>query len=725
MPSVIQKRMALINTLRNKAGKVVVIALTITMAAFVLTDLFSNSSLLTGQDREIAEIDGHEITYGDLQAKINELSYIHTINTGSTPQGDEMDRIKDQAWQAMVVRLAYAPQYRALGMSVSQAENVDMVQGDNTHPHVAQMLGNPQTGQFDKSTVPQILQQINQGSEQQRDSWIRFENTLAPSRQMTQLDIILDKTNYVTTSEGKSEHLAQNSYGTVEYVYVPFSSITDSTVSVSNEELQDYLEENEEQYQRDESRDISYITFSIAPSAEDTAVVIQEMNEVTDGLRISENDSLFASINSDGDFPFMTYRRESIPDELLIDGSPISEGTMTDVITLDDRMIVYKMAASGEGSENYVKASHILIKWTDDSEAAKATARSKANDILRRARTGDFASLASEFSEDQSNAQRGGDLGWFGENASFVQPFKDAAFGHKGKGLIPRPVETEFGYHVIKIDEPKDNTQYKAAVIEKEFFVSNQTLEEAYREASLFQVSVKNSEDFVIKANEARYDVQSQSRVSSNAQRIGSLTNARGIVLWLFNEASESSVSDVFELENQYVLATMTGMQEKGLARVEDVENEVTLKVRNNKKAETIKSKLSDLEGQTFEEIVENYGEGATTGEATTALSSNSITGVGSAPEAVGIAFSLEEGENTSAFETSNGVILMKLVSKDLAEEQEDYNTYLQQLQNQRASRKTVVTDFPLTYFRTLVSQDLDNAIKELSGLKDRRYKFF
>jgi peptidyl-prolyl cis-trans isomerase D len=204
--------MAIINTLRDKAGKIVVIALTITMASFVLTDLFSNSSLLSGQDREIAEIDGNEITYEDFQAKVNELSYIHTINTNQNPQGPDVDRIKAQAWQSLLVNLAYSPQYRALGLQVSDAQIVDMVQGDNTHPHVIQMLGNPQTGQFDKSTIGAFLQQIGQAQPQQQESWIRFENTLAPSRQMMQLDVLLDKTNYVTAAEGKSEHTAQNSF---------------------------------------------------------------------------------------------------------------------------------------------------------------------------------------------------------------------------------------------------------------------------------------------------------------------------------------------------------------------------------------------------------------------------------------------------------------------------------------------------------------------------------
>lgn len=717
--------MALINTLRNKAGKVLVVVLSLTIGAFVLGDLTSNTSLFSGQDREIAEIDGNEITYETFQAKLNELSYIHTLNTGQNPQGAEMDRIKDQAWQSMLVNMAYAPQYRALGMSVSRAESVDMVQGDNTHPHVIQMLGNPQTGQFDKASVTQILQQIKQGQNQQKESWIRFENTLMPSRQMMQLDLLMDKTNYVTTEEGKFEHKSQNSFTTIEYVYVPYNSIVDSAVMVSDDELQDYLDDNDKQYQRKESRDISYLTFSITASAEDSAVVVQEMQEVADGLITTEDDSLFASINSDSSFPFMTYRRENLPEVLLTDGQPISQNTITEPITLADRMVIYKMSYLGEGPESYIKASHILVKWSDDSEEAKTTAKTKARDVLKKARTGDFSTLAAEFSEDPSNAQRGGDLGWFGENAGFVQPFKDAAFGHTGTGVIPKIVETEFGYHIIKIDEPKDNIQYKVAVIEKEFSISNGTLEEAYRKASFFQVSVENGDDFVSKSEEAGYDAQNQSRVNSNAERIGGLTDAREIVLWLFNDASEGSVSDVFELDDKYVIAAMTGMQKKGTARLMDVENELKRKIQDAKKAETIKSKLSGLMTLTFEEIIDEYGDGASTDEATLTLSSNFISGIGLSPKAVGVAFSLDEGEATGAFETNGGVVIIKMVSKNLAQEQEDYTTYLQQLINQRASRKTVVTDFPLTYFRTLVSQDLDNAIKELSDLEDKRYKFF
>ncbi len=719
--------MAIINTLRNKSGKILVVVIVLALVAFIVGDPSTAGIFNAGPSRDIAEIDGEEITYEDFQARVNELSYVFSLNTNRNPQGDEVDRIREMAWQSFLVDFAYKPEYKAIGLEVSDTELVDMVQGNNTHPHVRQMLGNPQTGEFDRSFVTSFLQQLNSPEAAgQRESWARFESTLIPSTQMARLDALMDKTNYVTQAEAKSQHQAQNSNVTIEYVYVPYTSIPDSSYAVTDAELKDYLNENKEEFKRDEARDLSYVTFDILPSAEDSAVVINEVAELVEGLRNAQNDSSYAALNSDGQFPFMTYRPSNLPEFLFVNDEIIPAGYVTTPNTLQDRMVVYKMSRIAEGPEYNVKASHILLRWEDESDEAKAEAKKTAEEVLRKARRGDdFTALASEYSEDPSNAQRGGDLGWFGENSAMAQPFKDASFGHSGTGVIPRVVETQFGYHIIKVDEPKTNLEYKVAIIEKEFFVSNESLEDAYREASTFQASVTSAEDFKTKAEELNLDVQVQSRVTNQATRVGGITNARSIVLWLYNDASVGDVSDVFELDDKYVIAAMTGIQEEGVARVDDVRNQVTLKVRNEKKAKVIVDKLTGIQGESFTEVVSGYGAGATTNEATITLSSNSITGVGIAPEAVGTAFAMAEGETTAPFASENGVLILKLVSKSEAQETEDYSMYLQQLLNQRASRKIVATDFPLTYFRVLISQDLDNAMKEISGMEDRRYRFF
>jgi peptidyl-prolyl cis-trans isomerase D len=717
--------MAIINTLRNKAGKIVVVVLTITMASFVLTDLFSNSSLLRGQDRDIAEIEGNEITYEDFQAKVDQLSQLFVLNAGRNPQGPEVDRIKDQAWQSFLVDLAYDQEYRALGMGISNLQLIDMVQGDNIHPHMVQMMS--QTGEMDTASIRLFLQQLSEAPIEQQQSWIQFESTLPPTRLMMQLDKLMEKTIYVTTAEGEQMHMAQNSTASINYLFVPFSTIADSTIAVSDEELQAYLEENEKEYDRDEARDISYVSISIDPSAADSALVYDEVSELIEGLRSAQDDSSFVSINSDNPNPYMTYRANNLPSSLREEGEPIPVDSITAPEVNGNKLVAYKMCDRFEGDEAFVNGSHILIKWESDTDESRAEAKEKATDVLKRALNGeDFSQLAAQNSEDPSNARRGGDLGWFGENGPFVQPFKDAAFGFEGTGIIPEVVETDFGYHIIRIDEPKTNTVYKVAVLEKEFFSSKETIEEAYRTASEFQARAQiDDADFQSLAKDEGLEVQSQPRVSSQSRRIGQLVNARSLVLWLFNDADVGDVSDVFEIDNQYVVAKMTGMQEEGLARLSDVRPVVEREVRNQKKAETIIATLKENPADDYETWQQNYGEGARTGDAALSLNGNVINGVGTAPAAIGTAFSMEQGESTEPFAIPNGVLAFRITSKTMAQPQEDYTRYIQQKVNQRSGRQIPVTDFPLTFFRVMVSQDLNEAIKELSGLEDRRYKFF
>ncbi|MGL6107116.1 peptidylprolyl isomerase [Romboutsia sp.] len=119
-----------------------------------------------------------------------------------------------------------------------------------------------------------------------------------------------------------------------------------------------------------------------------------------------------------------------------------------------------------------VKASHILIKNTDDegkavSDEQKKKNKEKAEEILKQAKEGvDFATLAKEYSDD-SSAQNGGDLGLFSKG-QMVQAFEDAAFGLKVGDITDKLVETEYGYHIIKktdetydeLDDVKEELKY-------------------------------------------------------------------------------------------------------------------------------------------------------------------------------------------------------------------------------------------------------------------------
>ena len=128
-----------------------------------------------------------------------------------------------------------------------------------------------------------------------------------------------------------------------------------------------------------------------------------------------------------------------------------------------------------------VKASHILISTVDDngkplSEAKKKEAKKKAEEVLKKAKSGEeFSELAKEYSDDPGSAANGGDLGYF-TKGQMVQPFEEAAFSLK-PGEISGLVESEYGYHIIKVydkidkqlsfDEVKD--QIKNTLMENKY----------------------------------------------------------------------------------------------------------------------------------------------------------------------------------------------------------------------------------------------------------------
>lgn len=610
--------MALIGTLRNKMGKIVVGAIMVTMVAFIGTDLIGNSTILGGGDNpEIGEIGGQTITNTAFQNKVDELSYNFAINSGRNPLQEETEQIRNQAWNALIIENAYDPQFEELGIVVTSAELVDIVQGNNISPQIKQFFADPQTGQFSKENVLNFLGSLQQAPPQQRNSWISFEQSLIPSRKLEKYTNLLTLTNYVTKYEAQQEYENQNSNATIDYLFVPFLSISDSTVNVSDSELQDYLEAHASEYQRDVTRSMEYVVFDVVPSSADSAILADEVAGLMASLANATNDSSFVSINSDDPYPFITYTNDNLPDSLV------------------------------------------------------------------------------------------------GQEAGYVS--------------TPAIVNGAYEFYKLsrKDELGPDSVLYRVAKMKKEFFVSDETINEAYRQADLFAASAGNTEEFRNLANEQGLTIRTAARLGKNAQRVGQLVDARTLVLWLYNDAKTGAVSDVREVNEQYIVATMTGAQEEGLANLADVRNSVERKVKNAKKAEQVIAQLNGLDAADVESMAIAFGDNAKTGTADFQLFSSSITGIGYAPEAVGLSFALEEEEMTKAFEIQDGVMVVKLTAKSLADPLDDYSSFTFQVAQQRLGQVALIGDFPLSYFRLIVPKKMDDAVKEFAEIEDMRYKFF
>jgi peptidyl-prolyl cis-trans isomerase D len=437
---------------------------------------------------------------------------------------------------------------------------------------------------------------------------------------------------------------------------------------------------------------------------------MEELDELVSDFKLSKEDSMFARVNSDGVSFYNTYTIDQLPEQLKGNYSNLSEGDVRGPYFANGNYVIHKISRIFEDSTFAARASHILIKWADPSDAAKAEARSKARRLLNRLRSGaDFAELARENSEDGS-AQAGGDLGWFGKG-QMVAPFEEAVLGASRPGLINDIIETQFGYHIISVTEPANYTNYKVASVERTIVPSDETRNLAFRNADMFSASAKNYDDFLKSAERDSLEVFTATDITAMDRRFNDITSARSIVQWAYSDDIDvGDVSSVRETEDSYIIAVLTKITEPGTATFESVREQLVPKVKNQKKGEIIMEKLAGVDGD-LAKISEGYGQDAKVySSSDLKYTSNSLPSVGFVPEAIGKAFALNTGGRTKPFEVENGILILEMVALTPAPEIADYSSYKNQIEQRFSGRMSFAAA---------------EAIKEDAEIVDRRFRYF
>ncbi len=702
--------MALIKQIRQRTG----LAIGVIAGGLILFllggDLLSpNSSLLNSSQNVVGEIAGEDITYQEYSAKVEEYKVGYQQRTGRAPSEVEMFTVREQAWQAMIVERVFKQEYEKLGLTVSSAELVDMVQGKNIVPELRQQLVNPETGQFDKNQLITFLQSLETADPGQQAFWFQQEKLFADSRLRIKYDNLLATSEYATSAEAKMEYKAANTIADASILFVPYNAIPNDQITIQENELKAYLDKHKSKFKTGNTATLEYVSFSIQPSGEDSTEVISQIKELTEGLKSAENDSVFVLRNSESPSPFFTFLPGSnLPENLTSNVSDIEVGeTYGPFITSNSSYVSYKISDRYEGTPR-MRASHILFSTEGLDDSGKAEVKAEAERVLAEVKeSGNFALAARQYGQD-GTAQNGGDLGWFAKD-DFVTEFAEATYAARSKGILNNLVETEYGYHIIEVTEMPKSTHTKIATLELELAASDITRNEAFRNADSFAANAGNRNQFTENASAGGYRILTAENIEAGSRNLNNLQNAREVIRWAFSDAKKGEVSEVFELDNAYVVATLVSKKEEGDATLEDVRTQIEAQVRNEKKAELIKSQLTGK--STLEEMLAVYPDEASINEVPDLkLSASVIPGVGFAPAAIGSIFGLEQGKLTAPVREDVGVIVGRLNSLTPAGEIGDYSGFQGQL-TQNASQRTA--------YQVMM------ALQDLANVKDYRYKFF
>ncbi len=226
----------------------------------------------------------------------------------------------------------------------------------------------------------------------------------------------------------------------------------------------------------------------------------------------------------------------------------------------------------------------------------------------------------------------------------------------------------------------------------------------------MFKIDVsQSSNNFEEITSEKGYTLQTVSELDKNSTVIDNLQEARNVVIWAYDDSRDTDdISEVIELNNGYVVAHLDDIKDEGTKKLDDVENSVKKKLLDDKKFEYVNNLL--IEYSSLDELKSIYEKGEIYNMSNIDFNTNSIQNVGFSPEAIGVAFSLEEGEMTRPIKIDDGIIVLSLNSINQADSLNSYSDYgISLLQANKFTS----------------SLKVDNAVKEFSNIEDLRYKFF
>lgn len=704
--------MAALQKIRSKSGLLVGI---IALGLFAFIFPWGEISTFVNKIKDKAfVVNGEVVTTKSYSDRIAQFENFQKMMTGQSSL-DEMtsSQIRESVYQQMVKEMMLDEEAEKLGLAVTSEELNDMVYGSVMSPILYQIpfFMDQQTGQFEKAYLTQFLSEINQDPSSfddatkaeimaRREVWAFIQNMMKYNRLEEKYVSLVGGTFVPTETEAKANFEDSKKVVDIAYVAQRYSSIPDSTIQVSDDEIKALYDQRKNNFKLNtELRKISYFIKDVVPSDADYAAVEAEINEVYEKLKTTDNAPVLVNEYSSNQFVDVSFAVSALPVDMKAFVESANIGDVQAPVRENQSFVTYKLLSKVSQADS-VKLQIIPIPQGVD-EATSAFLADSLMNVIKGGK--EFGAVADEMYPGSN----GGSLGWANEISLMNAGLSTKEVFAASKGEILN-LSTHGSRQLVKIeDKTNPVSKVKLAIIEMPVIISDKTQNAIDNELNMFVAENGNFENFDKAALDKGYSIMPNVTVHPAEYSLGQATGTRQVINWAFN--SEVGEVKKFDLSDKRVVAIIRKEITGDYMPVSEVSSGLKAELISNKKAEKMISDLKAKNLTSLSAYAQDLDVKVDTVNFVT-FQTNSITGIGYEPIMNVYAKAGDLNKIGSPLKGRSGVYVMEVTNS--TEESKEFDS---------KQAKQVIKQ---SNMYQLMTQSIA-ALKEKMGVEDNRVKFW
>lgn len=653
---------------------------------------------------DVGKINGKSVSYTDFQEQVDKYSRINEMLSGTSSSSEQQQKqVRDAVWQRLIDENLFIKNANAAGLYVGKAELKDLVSGENISPVVASLFMDA-NGNFSSESLTGFLQSVEDGDENSKAIWNYLQEAVVTNQYYNKYNTLFANSNIENAIQVNRTIADNNTTADVDFVMVPFTYAQDSTVVVSDKEINDFYNSHKRFFEQKASRDIEYVVFEVVPSAADIEAANNDFVKLYDEFASTDNVRSFLQRNSDVQWSDRWYKEgdlRSVNADLDKFVSENNEG-VSPVISANNVFYAGRIMASASMPES-VTVRHMMFQSNEDGQHL-------ADSLLGELKKGaDFTALAQQYSVDRGS-EADGEFGKIGEisqaTISYLPTGFDAIFSAKvGQPFI---LQSNIATHIVEVTEAAAPALYKqVALFQKEVISSKETFNKFYNDANRVATLAGGKLANYRAACDSIGVYSHTQNITESTDSYGSIGHAKEVTRWAFDN-KPGKVSNIITVDNNYFfVVAVKDAHKEGIAPVSEVASQIKNQLYIDKYAEKRKAEVAEkIAGLTdLEAIAEKLGTAVNTQNdvAFASMNARSLD-----PKFVGAIAAAPEGKLCGPVAGAIGTYVFKVTGRETG----SFYT-----ESDAKNANAQIMNYNI--------QNIVNVMMQDAGVKDNRARFF